>query len=67
MDQGILECLKRKYRKTNLKDLLRDENENVNIVQMQKQIDLLQVCHNISNSWEQVEVSTLKNAYNKLF
>ena len=34
---------------------------------MQKQIDLLQVCHNISNLWEQVEVSTLQNAWNKLF
>ena len=53
MDQGILECLKQKYRKTILKGVL-SEDEDANVVEMLKKIDLLQVCRHISDSWEQI-------------
>ena len=66
MDQGILECLKRKYRKAILKRILCEEDEDANIIHILKKIDLLQVCRHISESWDQIATSTLQNAWNKL-
>ena len=62
MDQGILESLKRLYRKFILREILYDDD--VDVVASLKKIDLLKVAYNISTAWDKVEISTLKKAWN---
>ena len=63
MDQGVLEKLKRIYRKGILRNLL---NEGNNLIKFLKQINLLEVVNNIADAWDQVDSKSLRASWNKL-
>ena len=52
MDQGVLEALKRRYRKFLLRDLLL--SDDVDIIEHLKSINILKVIKNISLAWEEI-------------
>ena len=64
MDQGILESMKRRYRKKILREIL--YQDDADLVSCLKKIGMLKVAHNISKSWDEVEVSTLQKAWNNI-
>ena len=64
MKQGVLECLKRIYRKSILRDLIsQTEDEMLGFL---KKIDMLMVVEKISNAWEQIRSETLRKLWQKL-
>lgn len=64
MDQGVLECLKRIYRKSILKDLTSQTEDDM--LGFLKKIDILKVVENISYAWEQIRPETLRKSWRKL-
>ena len=63
MDQGVLESMKRIYRKTILKKLLEVDDD---LIPHLKKINMLQVVEYISDAWNRVSVATLQNAWNSI-
>ena len=64
MDQGVLECLKRIYRKSILKDLISQTEDNM--LGFLKKIDILEVVEKILNAWERIRPETLRKSWKKL-
>ena len=53
MDQGVLEALKRRYRKSLLRDILLSDDE-VDIVQFLKAINMKHVIEKVAVSWDEI-------------
>ena len=64
MDQGVLECLKRIYRKSVLRELISHTEDDM--LGFLKKIDMLMVVEKIANAWEQVSPETLRKSWSKL-
>lgn len=64
MDQGVLECLKKKYRHKLLSSVLSDTNDTMS--QKLKKIDILDVIRWIADSWSEIEPITLVKSWRKL-
>lgn len=67
IDQGVIECLKRAYRKLYCQEMIFC-NTSVphNIDEFAKQGDLLKIISIVSNAWECVQKMTLPNAGNNV-
>ncbi|XP_053969096.1 jerky protein homolog-like [Anastrepha ludens] len=66
MDQGIIECLKRLYKKQLLRKLLlADENEEGTLI-YHKNINIKDCCYMVADAWSSVKAITLKRAWNKI-
>lgn len=57
IDQGVLECMKEKYRRIFLQKILSDNETD--LVQKLKSIDLLDVINCVSTAWNEVEPITI--------
>ena len=66
MDQGVLETIKRWYKRDLLLHLLNEENEGLNIAQFTKTLNILDAILMSAKSWSEVEESTLARSWSKL-
>ncbi|XP_043471596.1 jerky protein homolog-like [Leptopilina heterotoma] len=67
MDQGVIEKLKRLYRKNMLKSLLLlDDNSEINVASFPKTLNLKHCCFMVADAWELLTEENLKRAWNKL-
>ena len=64
MDQDVIECLKRIYRKSILKDLTAQTEDDM--LEFLKKIDILKVVEKILNAWEQIRPETLRKSWQNL-
>ena len=60
MEQGVIEPLKRLYKKALLRDLLfaLETQEITSYEDFMKTVNLIKVCNLISNCWEEVSIVT---------
>jgi hypothetical protein len=66
MDQGIIECVKRKYRSHLCEELLISVDEGMEILDFMKKIDMLFVSSTVAKSWASVSSRTITNCWHKL-
>lgn len=66
MDQGVLELLKRLYRRKLLEKLVLRNDEGISIKDFAKSINMLQVCNLISKSWSEITPKTLRLSWRKI-
>lgn len=66
MDQGVIEKLKKIYRKYFLRVMLvADTTEDVQ--KMLKSLDILKCCHLISDAWDEVTETVIKDSWKNIF
>lgn len=63
MDQGVLETLKKKYRRKLLSKLIHAMDERSNTVEMLKQVNMKDVIFWISECWDEIETHTLARSW----
>lgn len=66
MDQGVLEAMKRRYRKAMLHNLLLEDQEGRSIIEFVKKINMKDVVYMSAAAWEDIPASTLLRSWNKL-
>ena len=64
MDQGVLECMKRTYRKSLLRDLIAQGGDNM--ITYLNGLHILNVLEHISTAWNQISPETIRKSWNKL-
>ena len=65
MDQGVLEALKWRYRKSLLRDILLSDDE-VDIAQFLKAINMKHVIEKVAVSWDEISADTIRKSWRKL-
>lgn len=66
MDQGVLENIKRLYKRDLLLRLLSEENERLNIAEFTKMLNILDAVLMCTKSWKEVEEATIARSWRKL-
>ncbi|KAJ3617066.1 hypothetical protein MTP99_009120 [Tenebrio molitor] len=67
MDQGVLENLKRNYRRFLLERILETiEEEQCSLIDSMKKINIKDVLYWIADSWNKVKESTLQKSWTKI-
>lgn len=66
MDQGVIEKMKRVYRKQVLRRLLLAESNEESVADFAKSLNLKDCCYMAADAWSKLTVDNLKNAWNKL-
>ena len=66
MDQGVLEALKRRYKKKIRRRLLIEEENGQSIVAFLKSVDMKVVAELIAESWDEVQASTIQKSWRKI-
>ena len=64
MDQGVLECMKRIYSKSVLRDLIAQGGDNM--IAYLNTLHMLNVIEQISSAWSQASPETIRRSWNKL-
>ena len=64
MDQGVLEAIKRRYRKSILRDLV--SQSTFTIQDFLKRIDMVKVVDTVAVAWDLVTLSAIRNSWKKL-
>lgn len=67
MDQGVLENLKRNYKRRRLKLLIKEIDEGNEVLHTLKAITMKDVVYMTAESWEEVKSSTLERSWRKLY
>ncbi|KAK9751462.1 DDE superfamily endonuclease [Popillia japonica] len=67
MDQGVIEKMKRSYRKQLLRRLLLAEKEEENVIQFVKKVNLKDCIYMLAGAWESFTETNLKRAWRKLW
>lgn len=68
MDQGVIECLKRRYRRKLLSSILEKiEIENLDLKGALKAINIKDVIYMLSRAWEEIPNSTVSRSWRKLW
>lgn len=67
MDQGVIEKLKRMYRKQVLRRLLLDDGTEGSVVAFSKALNLKHCCYMIADAWDSLTEDNLRNAWKKLW
>lgn len=67
MDQGVIEKLKRVYRKNFLREFLLTENSKQTVPEFLKDWNILKCLAYAAKAWESLTTDNLRNAWNKLF
>ena len=65
MDQGVLEMLKRKYRKSLVCDLLLSEEED-DVTACPKKVNMLTIAEKSAAAWDEIPATTLHRSWAKL-
>ena len=66
MDQGVLEALKRRYRRRLLHKLLLEDKDGQSMIEYAKSINLKDVVYMVASAWDDIPASTFKKSWNKL-
>jgi len=66
MDKGILEALKRRYRRHLPHKLLLEDTDGRSMVEFAKSVNLKDVVYMVASAWEDIPASTFKKSWNKL-
>ena len=66
MDQGVIESLKRRYRKALLQKLLLEDKEGRSIIQFVKQINMKDVVYMTATAWNDLLPLTFTRSWSKL-
>ena len=64
MDQGVLECIKRVYRKSILRDLV--SQSTFTIQDFLKRIDMIKIVDTVASAWDMVTPTAIRNSWKKL-
>ena len=68
MDQGILEALKRRYKKNILRHLiLENESSSLSVPEVVKKITIKDAVYWCAQAWEEAGLDSLRKGWNKLF
>ncbi|KFD50665.1 hypothetical protein M513_08472 [Trichuris suis] len=68
MDQGVIENLKRLYRKQLLRYLLLSEDQSVqSVFDFYRKMTLKDCCYMIADSWSSIKQFTLRSSWNNIF
>jgi hypothetical protein len=69
MDQGVIECFKRKYRRKLLSEILdkMDGNDNAGLIQTLKTINIKDVIYIAAKSYDEIPSSTFTKSWRKLW
>ena len=66
MDQGVLESLKRRYRRKILEELIFRDEEGTTIPDFLKSINMLKVSNLIAAAWDEIPAKTLQLSWRKI-
>ena len=66
MDQGVLESLKRRYKKKLLHRLLLEDEVGTNIADFLKQVNMKVVVDFAAESWKEITTTTLRKSWRKI-
>ncbi len=66
MDQGVLESMKRRYKRKILEELIFKDTEGVPIPEFLKKINMLRVTTLISASWNEITAKTIQLSWRKI-
>ena len=66
MDQGVLESMKRRYKKAMLQKLLLEDEEGRSVVEFVKNINIKDVVYMLAAAWDDIPSTTLLKSWNKL-
>lgn len=66
MDQGVLEAMKKKYRRRLLQSLLQATEGEVTVSDFLKKITMKDVVYWIASSWDEVRADTVNKSWNKI-
>ena len=67
MDQGVIETMKRSYKKKLLRGAIIADDRGGSIVEFIKSVNMSMVIQYVSESWKEVSVTTLPKSWNKIF
>ncbi|KAF2900123.1 hypothetical protein ILUMI_06064 [Ignelater luminosus] len=63
MDQGVIEWLKRRYRRKYISSILEKSEEGCNIFEAMKSLNIKDVIYTIAESWEELKPDTLRKSW----
>ena len=66
MDQGVLEALKRRYRRSMLQKILIEDEAGQSVIQCIKNINIKDVVYMSAAEWDDIPILTLARSWNKL-
>ena len=66
MDQGVLESMKRRYRRKILEELILKDDEGLSMSDYLKSMHMLQVITLVSASWAEISAETLRLSWRKI-
>ena len=67
MDQGVLESMKRRYRKKLLHSLIIADEMGTSIIDFLKIVDMKMVIKLVAEAWDEISSSTLRRSWEKLY
>ncbi|KAK9685634.1 DDE superfamily endonuclease [Popillia japonica] len=67
MDRGVIEKLKKRFKKQVLRRLPLSENDCESVVAFAKRLHLKDSCHMLADAWDSLTVTNLQNAWKKLW
>ena len=66
MDQGVIECVKRRYKRKLLQKLVLEDEHGTSVIDFLKTIDMKVVSDMISKAWNELDASTLNKSWRKI-
>lgn len=67
MDQGVIEWLKRRYRRKYISSILEKSEEGCNIFEAMKSLNIKDAIYTIAASWDELKPDTLRKSWRKLW
>ncbi|XP_023247529.1 jerky protein homolog-like [Copidosoma floridanum] len=67
MDKGVIEKMKRMYRKQVLRRLLLNDGTEDGVIEFSKSLNLKHCCYMIADAWDSLTEDNLRNAWKKLW
>lgn len=66
MDQGVIENVKRRYKKKLLRRVIIADDQGQSIIDFIKSVNMSKVIQYVSESWDEVNANTLRKSWNKI-
>ena len=67
MDQGVIEALKRRYRRKYISSILEKSEEGYNMFQSMKAFNIKDAIYTIAEGWEELKPDTLRKSWRMLW
>ena len=67
MDQGVIETLKRSYKKKLLRGVIIADDQGESIIDFIKSVNMSRVIQFVSEAWNEVKATILRKSWNKIF